>query len=120
MLAAAARSRRDTPVQGWLFNDALNRGDYGDALTYADAMMRVSLGLCGEVLTNLLAFIGGPRGSHCFAGAACARPRRGGASCCRTSCRATRPPDVVFSCSPTWLWEPIRRRTPRSSLFSIG
>jgi hypothetical protein len=60
MRRAATRSQRDTPIQGWLFNNALNRRDYAAALDHANAILLTSTGLTAEVLNNLQIFMTEP------------------------------------------------------------
>jgi hypothetical protein len=96
MLRAATRSRRDLPVQGWLFNDALNRGDYSGALQYADALLRVSLDLRNEVISNLKSFIGVPEGrAAILARLAQAPPWR--SSMLQAITTSNAPPDMIFA-----------------------
>jgi hypothetical protein len=96
MRLAASRTRRDTPVQGWLFNNALGRGDYAGALDHANAILLTNPDLEDEILNNLQVFAAKPEARSALLA------RLAGAPPWRTDfiellSNGNAPPDVVFS-----------------------
>ena len=57
MKTAGKRTRRDAPVQIWLFNQSLASGRLDDALAHADALLRTRPDLKANVDTVLLSFV---------------------------------------------------------------
>ena len=60
MQLAAERKLRDEAAQGWLANEALNRGDFADALSHLDAVMRTHPETLDENTSLLVALASEP------------------------------------------------------------
>jgi hypothetical protein len=61
MRIAAARTWRDQTTNEWLLNREAHRGDYSQALPYADAMLRISYKSQSELFPVLASFTVDPR-----------------------------------------------------------
>jgi tetratricopeptide (TPR) repeat protein len=61
MRIAAARTWRDETTEEWLLNREARRGDYADALPYADAILRTSFPFQPELFPVLASFTVDPR-----------------------------------------------------------
>ena len=61
MRIAAARTWRDQTTDEWLLNNEAHRGDYAQALPYADALLRISYSFQPELFPVLASFTVDPR-----------------------------------------------------------
>ena len=67
MRMAGARTWRNLGTQLWLFENSIRRADYTDALSHADAMLRVEPAFLSQIFPTLAAFTTDPRGLRAVA-----------------------------------------------------